>query len=540
VAISEVLADPAADATRMVQMGVAVEEVMGKVGLRRERVRYSIPGQSVFTRFVKLPPLDEEKVDEIVRFEAQQNVPFPMNEVAWDYQLVGDSAGEVEVVLVAIKADALDEYNDAVEATGARTDSVDLAPMALYNAFRYNYSDIEEPSLLIDIGARTTNLIFVEGNRLYARNVPFGGASLTQAIAKEFQVPFAKAESMKRDFGMVSLGGAYQEPEDEEVAAVARIIRQNLTRLHTEVVRTTGFYRNQHGGALPQRVFLCGASAGLPYLREFFEEKLKAGVEHFNALRNVAVDAGIDMEEMAVQAHALGELVGLALRDLGSCPMEIDLVPDVVESRRDVGRRMPFLVLASVLLLGSLGIGQFYFQRAASLASDERRSLEAEKTRLERDQGALAGLLKEFQEVEAKGGGLIEAVELRTEWLRILEAMNRSFETDVVWVTQFEPLVGGEAITAPLGGSSGLTPTRPGSGSIDEIRVQGLYRPDRGGVRVVYDYGKALAESGLFAMSDYEASRESYVEADSAAAGDRWAYRFTLRLPLSNPIPLRP
>src|SRR6202040_88941 len=114
---------------------------------------YAVPGQSVFARFVKLPAVEQEKIERIIAFEAQQNVPFPIDEGVWDYQLIGGGGDEqVQVVLVAIKADLLDEINSAVEQAGLKTNIVDVATMALYNAFRYNYADLGSCSLLIDIG----------------------------------------------------------------------------------------------------------------------------------------------------------------------------------------------------------------------------------------------------------------------------------------------------------------------------------------------------------------------------------------------------
>src|SRR5947207_2286493 len=129
---TELLADPAGDATRQQQTKMAVGEMVAAMGYKGQLVNYSIASQSVFTRFVKLPSVGEEQVDQIVTFEAQQNVPYPINEVVWDYQLVesGDSA-QVEVVIVAIKSDLLDEINDGIDAAGVRTTVVDVAPMAL-------------------------------------------------------------------------------------------------------------------------------------------------------------------------------------------------------------------------------------------------------------------------------------------------------------------------------------------------------------------------------------------------------------------------
>jgi len=194
--LREILADPAGEGMGHAQIPVALREMMTELQVKRSRINYAVSGQSVFARFVKLPSVDEEKIERIISFEAQQNVPFPIDEVVWDYQLVGGGGGEpIQVVLVAIKVDLLDEINGAVEETGLYTSIVDIAPMALYNAFRYNYSDLSGCSLLVDIGARTTNLLFIEPAKVFSRSIPIGGSSITAAIAREFGEPFAAAES---------------------------------------------------------------------------------------------------------------------------------------------------------------------------------------------------------------------------------------------------------------------------------------------------------------------------------------------------------
>lgn len=152
--------------------GAAVlREMMHEMQIHRRSANYALPAQSVFARFVKLPPLGKEKLDKIISFEAQQNVPFPLDEVVWDYQIVGGGMGEeIQVILVAVKVDLLNEINAAVEGTGLQTSIVDLAPMALYNAFRYSYPEIGDCSLLLDIGARTTNILFIESGRIFAEH----------------------------------------------------------------------------------------------------------------------------------------------------------------------------------------------------------------------------------------------------------------------------------------------------------------------------------------------------------------------------------
>ena len=141
--LREIPSESVGEEIRHTQRAVALREMMEELQIKRGRVNYAVSGQSVFARFVKLPAVDEEKIEKIISFEAQQNVPFPIDEVVWDYQLVGGGGDEqIQVVLVAIKVDLLDEINSVVEEGALRTAIVDIAPMALYNAFRYNYSDL--------------------------------------------------------------------------------------------------------------------------------------------------------------------------------------------------------------------------------------------------------------------------------------------------------------------------------------------------------------------------------------------------------------
>ena len=182
--------------------------------------------------------------------------------------------------------------------------------MALYNAFRYSYPEVGDCSLLLDIGARTTNILFIESGRIFLRSIPLGGSAITAAIAREFNESFAAAETRKKRDGFVGLGGAYAEPADPNVARVSKIARSTMTRLHAELMRSITHYRAQQQGNRPARIFLCGGGAGMPYMREFFHEKFQVPIEFFNPLQNVTVAESAPMQDVARSAHLLGELVG--------------------------------------------------------------------------------------------------------------------------------------------------------------------------------------------------------------------------------------
>src|SRR5213078_2585848 len=189
---------------------------------------------------------------QIIQYEAQQNVPFPLEEVVWDYQILGAApSGELEVFLVAIKSDIVESLFRSAEAAGLRLQLMDVSPAALCNAFRYNYNDLEGCTMLLDIGAKTSNLLFFDKGSIYSRGINIGANAITLDFAKEARVPLAEAEQLKIDEGFVSLGGAYEEPENPNQAAISKIARQVMTRLHIQVNQTIQFYRGSRADRRP-------------------------------------------------------------------------------------------------------------------------------------------------------------------------------------------------------------------------------------------------------------------------------------------------
>src|SRR5664279_53000 len=149
-AIKSLGAEGAQETTREATILKALQQLLAEKGVRAKNVNVCAPGFHVFSKFVKLPPVDANKVTQIIQYEAQQNVPFPLEEVVWDYQILGTTAnGELEVLLVAIKSDVVEGLFRTAEATGLSLQLVDVSPAALCNAFRYNYGDLEDCTMLL-------------------------------------------------------------------------------------------------------------------------------------------------------------------------------------------------------------------------------------------------------------------------------------------------------------------------------------------------------------------------------------------------------
>lgn len=417
------------DAARENVVKKAIAELIAEGGFSAASAPTTLcaPGFQVFSKFVKLPPVDTSKVTQIIQYEAQQNVPFPLAETAWDYQILGTSpGGELEVLLVAIKSDIVEkQIFGAAEAAKLKTQTVDCSIGALANAFRFSYADQEGCSLLIDIGAKTSNVLLFEANKYYARSVNVGANAITQEFAAESKLRFDEAEKFKLAEGFVSLGGAYEEPDNPKVAAVSKVARNVLTRLHLQVNQTIQFYRTQQGGAAPVRVFLCGGGSIMPYAGQFFQEKLNLPVDFFNPFRSVEIGPEINVEELERVAQCFGEVVGLGLRNIAQCPVELNLVPKASLARQEFNSKKPYL-LASAFAL-SLGVWAFgmFSQRTATVYQDGAAKIDETLTPLTSTKDSLEREEAKLKKLSDEAKQLGEWLENRVYWADILGEMRR-------------------------------------------------------------------------------------------------------------------
>jgi type IV pilus assembly protein PilM len=420
--------DGTQESTREAAMTRALNELLSERPFGSKVINLCAPGFHTFSKFVKLPPVDTSKVTQIIQYEAQQNVPFPLEEVVWDYQILGAAAsGELEVLLVAIKSDIVEGLFRVAETVGLRLQLVDVSPAALCNSFRYNYGDLEGCTMLLDIGAKTSNLLFFEKGTVYSRGINIGANSITQDFSKESRLSFAEAEKIKIEEGFVSLGGAYEEPENQHQAAISKIARQVMTRLHIQVNQTVQFYRGQQGGSAPQQLYLSGGAAIMPYTAQFFSEKLNVPVEYFNPFRNVQIDPSLNLEELAKVAHSLGEVVGLGLRNLAHCPVELNLMPKSSLKRQQFNQKKPYLIAAVFcLILVVFTYGWFYGQVASRKQGALENLVARAKPLKDHEQTLNKRLIPEIKNVDAELDQFTGWVEDRYYWANIFSQLRQS------------------------------------------------------------------------------------------------------------------
>ena len=524
--------DPHSEEDRSGHITSTLREMLADSGIKPGPVLVSVAGQSVFSKFVKLPPTDREKIQQIVQFEAQQNVPFPIEEVVWDYQLIGSGVGELDVMLAAIKADIIQQLFAAIEAAGLQPELVDVAPMALYNTTRYNYNELPACTLVVDMGARSTDLIFIEQGRVFNRSIPVAGNAITQQIMQEFTLAFADAEEMKKAHAFVAFGGAYEGHKSEVVDKVSKSVRSVMTRMHAEIVRSINFYRSQQSGQAPALVLLTGGTSIIPYTDTFLKEKLNVEVDYLNPFANITVSSTIPAEQIGRSAHVLGQVVGLALRRRMPCPIELDLMPPAKLAERAFRRKQPMFVMAMLGVILTVGVWATYFYKMAQLARERNDAVHGKAEQLAAIETRIKAQESRVKDVDGKLDNVLGLVQLRTQWLEVLKQI-RECMPDGMTLISLKPEVSAPSATSPAPGSMGAqVATNIAPAGVRVLDAKGFVyldkitnkSEDKNPVRLFRDN---LREQSLFSNK---------TEVVSMPAPGEFAQEFDLQLVLKQPL----
>ena len=361
----------------------ALLEIVREKGIKPGPVAISISGQMVFPRFASIAAAGgSEKFDQMIRFEIEQNIPFPIDEMICDRQVLGDNEnGEKNVMIVAAKTDQVEDIAAAVRGAGFTPELVDVAPIAITNVLRYAGAAGDECCVLLDIGSKTTSLVIADGDKLYNRSIPVAGNTITKEIASALGCTAEEAEAYKREAAYVALGGVVED-EDETRDRVSKVCRAVMTRLHAEVSRSINFYRSQQGGSVPVKLYITGGTALLPQLDRFFAESLQLEVEYVNPFAVVGTGPKIDTEALESDGTLLPAVVGLAVHMAGLATFSINLLPpSLIKERADVAR-IPFVAIGAVAFIAAFALVMLAARRSEAMAEAENSAVSAEASRL--------------------------------------------------------------------------------------------------------------------------------------------------------------
>ncbi|MGD0077586.1 MAG: type IV pilus assembly protein PilM [Sedimentisphaerales bacterium] len=305
----------------------------------------AVPSQNSFARFVNLPPVEQKRIPEIVKFEASQQIPFEISEVTWDWQMMTEEgATEAKVGIFAIKNEVVTEELEHFSRENLEVSYVQISPMALYNYLVFDRPDLtksnSQATVVINIGAENTDLVVCTKSDVWQRAIPMGGNAFTKAIADTFKLSFEKAEKLKRT-----------APMSKYARQILQAMKPVFGELTGEIQRSLGFYTSAHPNSKIARIVALGGGTKMRGLLQYLQQSLQVPIERPDAFKQLGISAAVSAAKFHDSVADFGVVYGLGVQALGLGRIESNLLPKSVARSSAWARKTKYFIAAACLIL---------------------------------------------------------------------------------------------------------------------------------------------------------------------------------------------
>ncbi len=319
----------------------AVIRALQSGGITAKHTVSAVSGESIIVRYIQLPEMPEAELKNALRWEAEEYIPFSIDEVNLDSVVLGPSSvpGKLDVLLVSARKELVSDHVQILRSADLIPLIVDVEGFAFLNCFEVNYQPTREDCVcLVHIGAEVTNInIYVGHSSRFSRDINVAGNAITQAVCQKLHVPFLKGEELKLQVGASAVMADEDEGtseselistirgtverltgsdlgDDSPETTASRAIQNSLQQLISEVRRSIQFFEGQAGGTTVQRVIIGGGSSRMKNLGPYLQGELDVPVEVFDPLRNIGVGRDVNSALLEQHREQLSAGIGLALR----------------------------------------------------------------------------------------------------------------------------------------------------------------------------------------------------------------------------------
>jgi type IV pilus assembly protein PilM len=433
----KILSQPDANPEELIAQ--ALSTFLSRNDLHGDLVAISVPGQTALARFIQLPPVEESKVYEIVKYEARQQIPFALEDVIWDFQRLGAGLAEggfvldAEVGLFAMKREQVLQHLAPYTKSKVEIELIQIAPLALYNFYCYDllgasFSDDDAGSdyyIILDMGADNSTLVVTNGKKIWIRNVPLGGNHFTRALTKEMKLTFAKAEHLKCN--------ATKSPDPK---AIFQALRPVFNDYVAEIQRSIGYFSSVNREAKITKILGVGNGFKLAGLQKFLQQNLQYEVERLESFSALVGDTVLNAPLFQENILAFAVPYGLALQALNRGRIRTTLLPPEIKLARTIRRKKPWAVATAASLLfalatSALGYGhvmgtvhETVFGDAEKRAGDVNSKKGAMKTEYD-------AVVSKYALVRKDGDQVLSSPGERDHWLEVYKAINECLPRDV-------------------------------------------------------------------------------------------------------------
>ncbi len=361
------------DQEREELVALTLRQFVEKNDVSRDDIIISVPSANSFARFVNLPPVESKRIPEIVRFEASQQIPFDITEVAWDWQLMTEGVEEAKVGIFAIKNDVVTAELEHFARENLRVSHVQIAPMALCNYIVFDRPDLTDSdtqaTVVLNIGAENTDLVVCTKSNVWNRSIQMGGNAFTKAIADTFNLSFEKAEKLKRT-----------APMSKYARQILQAMKPVFADLASELQRSLGFYSSSNPNTKLSKVVALGGGTKMRGLLQYLQQSLQMPIERPDSFKRLSLSPAVSAAEFHEEVGDFGIVYGLAVQALGLGRIESNLLPkSVARSMAWAGKSKYFVAAACCILVVSvLALARTLIDRASyANKSAEREKIKA-------------------------------------------------------------------------------------------------------------------------------------------------------------------
>ena len=369
--------DGVTDAEREELVALTLRKFVNKYDLSMDEIIISVPSQNSFARFVNLPPVEEKRIPEMVKFEAVQQIPFGINDVQWDWQLMTEpDSPEIKVGIFAIKNEVVDAALEHFSREDVQISYVQMAPMALYNYLLHDRPELatsdKQATVILNVGADNTDLVVCTKSAVWQRCILIGGNSFTRAISDAFRLNFEKAEKLKRT-----------APVSKYARQIFQAMKPVFTDLGSEVQRSLGFYNNSNPDTKITRIIALGGGTKMRGLLKYLQQTLQIPVERPDSFKRLGMGPGVSPAKFHENVSGFGVVYGLALQGLGVARLESNLLPSSVARSMAWATKSKYFVAAACILLavslmsfGRTGLDKMNYGKASQVRARTSRILD--------------------------------------------------------------------------------------------------------------------------------------------------------------------
>ncbi len=287
-----------------------IQTLIESQGFRSKRVAVALSGHANIIRYISLPSMEKRRLDETLKLEAEQYIPFDISEVQLDYKVLTEEnlQGEMDILLVAAKRDVLSRYQNIVKSAGLKLSVIDVDAFALQNTFLSAYGELSGTVALVDVGANIVNInILHNGQTAFTRDIAHGGIEYTEEIQRSFNVSFTEAEAIKLE---ASEDLEYRQ-SNKGVEDIFREVSEHIAR---DICMSLDFFGTTTGANGIDKIYLTGGPSRLDIFRNILAQKSGAEVLELNALNNIEIGTGLDHYFLETHRHLSAVSIGLAMR----------------------------------------------------------------------------------------------------------------------------------------------------------------------------------------------------------------------------------